>query len=62
MGRPEYHARSESARIVECERCKGLGWYETDEKIESGDGWNEPRTFEWAEKDCEECDGTGWAK
>ncbi len=52
----------EAPRIIECGHCKGLGWYETGEKIESGDGWNEPYHCERVEAFCEECDGTGWAK
>lgn len=49
-------------RVTECKHCHGMGWYETDQVIESGNGWDEPRTYEYAEADCEACDGTGWAK
>ena len=49
-------------RRFECPHCHGVGWYETGEKLESGDGWNELYTWEWAEEECPECDGTGWVK
>jgi hypothetical protein len=49
-------------RVFECPHCSGMGWYETDQVIESGNGWDEPRTYEYVEADCKECDGTGWAK
>jgi hypothetical protein len=51
----------DEGRRIECEHCKGVGWYETDQKLESGNGWDEPYEWEWAEADCEVCGGTGWA-
>lgn len=53
---------SDELRIVECPHCNGMGWYQTDQIIESGNGWDESRHWEYAEADCEVCDGTGWAR